>query len=72
MHMTYYCQQNPDGTIHVTNQVGPHTGQHHVHTQAGFDRWAADVSKSAIDWATLRTCNPCDCTRQVDLYPKET
>ena len=59
--MTHYCQRNPDGLIHVTNMVGGMTGQHHVHGEAEFKKWSENISESAIDWESLKSCEPCDC-----------
>lgn len=58
--MRHYVQRCGN-LIHVTNQIGPYTGQHHVHTEAKFKRWARDKDPSTIDTETLRRCEPCDC-----------
>ena len=60
--MTFYCTKESDGTIHVQNAVMGMMGQHHVHTQADFDRWAADIDNSSIQWLD---CGPCDCGEKV-------
>ena len=65
--MMHYCQRQADGTIHVTNQIGPYTGQHHIYSQADFDEWASKVSEKAIDWDTLKDCHPCDCGQAIKM-----
>ncbi len=60
--MVHYCTREADGTIHVTNMVGPHTGQHHVHTAEDFENWQSKVrhnTMNEIKWIT--TSEKCDC-----------
>lgn len=56
--MTFHCTKESDGTIHVQNAVMGMMGQHHIHTQADFDRWKADIDEGSIQWFD---CGPCDC-----------
>ena len=62
--MRFYCQRTPDGLIHVTNMLMGLQGQHHVHTDTEFRRWAASVTESLIDWEVLKQSSPCTCGLQ--------
>ena len=58
--MFHYCVKQPDGTIHVTNMVGPYEGQHHIHTgRRSFNYWARNVEAAKIKW--MKTTKPCTC-----------
>ena len=63
--MTFYCNRNSDGLIHVQNAVAGMMGQHHVHDDADFERWKqgnpevqiGPVSEEDIVWLE----GDCDC-----------
>jgi hypothetical protein len=63
--MTHYVQRQGK-EVHVTNVVMGCVGQHHVHTPAGFKRWAKGVEPRALDTKTLAKCDPCDCGQEVE------
>jgi len=70
MTMVHYCTKESDGTVHVTNRVGPQVGHHHVHTQHDFEHWWDGVrasTKNEIIW--LPAGRPCDCATTTDLTP---
>ena len=43
--MVHYVTKTPDGLYHVQNMVVPMAmkGQHHVHTEKGFNNWVEEV-----------------------------
>lgn len=53
--MRHYVTRNPDGSVHVTNAVGGHIGQHHVHTEEGFAAWKRDGY--SIEEVSAGTCD---------------
>ena len=55
--MRFYVVRNPDGTYHVQNVVLGHLGQHHVHTEKGFEKWKKDVPERLIHYIE----GTCDC-----------
>ena len=58
--MLHYWKVNSDGTVHVSNWVGAHEGQHHVHTQEGFGAWKANgVEPDSL--RPLKGEEDCDC-----------
>lgn len=60
--MVHFWQKQPDGTVHVTNMVGSHTGQHHVHTVASFEEWESSVKAAFTnEFHELTGCDLCDC-----------
>jgi len=54
--MKFYCQKQPDGTIHVQNAVMGHLGQHHVHTAAEFAAWRKGVGAKYLKLADAKAC----------------
>lgn len=71
MKMVFYASRNTDGTIHVTNTLGMHTGQHHVHDEESWQQWLAGnpekgigpVDESAVVW--LEDVRDCDCGQEI-------
>lgn len=69
--MIFYAQRNTDGLIHVTNALGIHVGQHHVHDEASWEDWKAGnpakgispVNPDAIEWLT--GVKDCDCGQPI-------
>ena len=55
--MVFVVQLTPDGNCHVQNMVGGYLGQHHVHTEAGFEKWKKGVSEEDLRIARGR----CSC-----------
>jgi hypothetical protein len=37
--ISFIVSKTTDGLIHVQNIVGGHDGQHHVHSEKGFEKW---------------------------------
>lgn len=58
--MTHYVQRC-GGLIHISNMVGPYSGQHHVHDAISFRRWKKNVDPKNINTIALAKCKPCDC-----------
>lgn len=56
--MKHYISEDKHGNIHVQNAIMGMFGQHHVHTPAGYKRWAKQVAKQDIVRLkkTLCTC----------------
>lgn len=46
--MHFYVTKTKDGLYHVQNAVMGMMGQHHVHTEKGFRRWAKETPKEHI------------------------
>jgi len=69
--MIHYWWKNPDGTIHVQNAIMAHFGQHHVHTQEGFDKWKKNVKLVDLQYQQGK----CGCTLKpgevVDGFPPQ-
>lgn len=61
--MRFYTQRNADGTIHITNGVMGMSGQHHVHTVAGLERWRRPSDE------LIEVRGECSCAELVDKYP---
>lgn len=43
MEMNFYITRTADGLVHVQNAVMGYLGQHHVHSQTGFEQWAKET-----------------------------
>ena len=41
--MHFYATKTPDGLYHVQNFVAGLKGQHHVHNEASFQKWKAQI-----------------------------
>jgi hypothetical protein len=46
--MNFYVTIDKDSVYHVQNAVMGYLGQHHVHTEKGFDNWKKNVDREAI------------------------
>ena len=46
--MHFYVFRTKDGLYHVQNVVMGRLGQHHVHTEEGFKRWAKGIPERLI------------------------
>ena len=55
--MIHYVSRDQDGTVHVTNAVCGHIGQHHVHTPEGFESWKYEGAVTE----ELGSTKDCDC-----------
>jgi len=55
--MHFYVVRTPDGLYHVTNIVMGHLGQHHVHSEESYERWARGVDKALIHYLGEGKCN---------------
>lgn len=55
--MTHYISRSADGLVHVTNAAGGMVGQHHVHTEKEFGKWAEGIEASAIVEMDKAKCN---------------
>jgi hypothetical protein len=55
--MHFYVVKTPDGLYHVQNIVAGHLGQHHVHSEKSYERWAQKVDKRLIHYLGERECN---------------
>ncbi|MFA5152470.1 MAG: hypothetical protein WC554_07935 [Clostridia bacterium] len=41
--MSFVAHKSTDGNIHVQNYVGAMSGQHHVHSPEGFEKWKRTI-----------------------------
>jgi len=61
MEMHFYVIKTKDGLYHVQNvvttDVGIFFGQHHVHTEEGFKKWARNVKEENIHFLGEGECN---------------
>lgn len=58
--MHFYVTKTPDGLYHVQNYVGIHKGQHHVHNEASYQKWKAQLSESELEHLHLSE-GKCNC-----------
>jgi hypothetical protein len=56
--MHFYVVKAPDGTYHVQNVVLGKLGQHHVHSEKSYEKWAQNIDKRLIHYLGEK---PCDC-----------
>jgi hypothetical protein len=58
--MHFYVVKAPDGTYHVQNILSPFgkLGQHHVHSEKSYEKWAQNIDKKFIHYLGEK---PCDC-----------
>jgi len=54
--MHFYATKTPNGLYHVQNFVGGLRGQHHVHNEASFQKWKAQIDPENLK-ITEGTCN---------------
>jgi hypothetical protein len=55
--MHFYVVKTPDGLYHVQNIVAGRLGQHHVHSEKSYERWAQSVDKRLIHYLGEGECN---------------
>jgi len=62
--MHFYYHRDTKGLIHVQNAVMGYLGQHHVHTEKGFEKWKNGISPDVLHESETQDC---DC----GLKPRE-
>lgn len=62
MKMMHYVTKTSDGLVHVQNMVAGHHGQHHVHTEQGYENWKRLAHfKVSDDSIEILKGDKCDC-----------
>jgi hypothetical protein len=56
--MQHYVALTPDGLYHVQNMIGVMVGQHHIHTEKGYQEWKKAIDKKYIHEEIAEFC-PC-------------
>lgn len=55
--MHFYVWRSRDDTYHVQNIVMGHLGQHHVHSERSYRRWAKKVDRRLIHYMGEKECD---------------
>jgi len=59
--MSHYVTIDLNGWYHVQNVVSGYSGQHHVHSKEGFERWVRETHTGKSDLIIDNTPRACDC-----------